>query len=372
MNRRNFLAVAVGTALFAALPAFGYTTNATYSPTKRQRGSTVRNVRDYGAVGDGVHDDTAAFNQAIASLPTSGGTVNVPAGTYLIDPYRGGAYGIKLRSYMLLNMDPQAILKSKTVNVKKSRIINIPSGLTQVEVAGGQIRGERATHVYASGTTDEWNMGISISGANHVTIRDLWVGNCTGDGICTGGGSTDLEIVNIVSTNNRRQGLSITHSYNVKVYDSEFSYTKGTKPECGIDIEPDPPTTATDIVISNCNLSNNNANGLLIYKRVSRVTVRACKMMYNYGYGVYTVDPDHGEISGNTIEHQGWCGVYFGGITSAYSIFGNTFANNRTRKQGLKMNLGTPVAKTGASASNIELASTTKISLGSNWYCTAT
>ena len=367
MNRRNFLAVAVGTALFAALPAFGYTGGATYSPTKRQRGTTVRNVKDYGALGNGVHDDTAAIQAAINSLPSSGGTVFIPAGTYMIDTTKN----IRPRSYMLLSMDPAAILKSKTNSATRSYVLYL-SNVTQVEIAGGQISGDRDTHHYVTTSTSEWNHGIQILGGSHITVRDLWTGKNAGDGICCGGAVTDLEIVNIVSTNNRRQGLSITHAYNVKVYDSEFSYTKGTKPECGIDIEPDPPSTATDILISNCNMSNNNANGLLIYKRVSRVTVRACKMMYNYGYGVYTVDPDHGEISGNTIQHQGWCGIYFGGITSAYSVFGNTFANNRTRKQGLKMTLGTPVAKTGASASNIELASTTSLSLGSNWYCTAT
>lgn len=47
------------------------------------------NVRDFGAVGDGRKDDTAAFEQAIASLPTraaapalSGGIVFVPTGEY--------------------------------------------------------------------------------------------------------------------------------------------------------------------------------------------------------------------------------------------------------------------------------------------------
>src|SRR6266849_7048395 len=42
------------------------------------------NVLQYGAVGDGVTDSTAAFQAAINALPASGGTVFVPPGTYVI------------------------------------------------------------------------------------------------------------------------------------------------------------------------------------------------------------------------------------------------------------------------------------------------
>ena len=42
------------------------------------------NVRDYGAIGDGSTDDTAAINTAIAALNTAGrGVLYFPAGSYL-------------------------------------------------------------------------------------------------------------------------------------------------------------------------------------------------------------------------------------------------------------------------------------------------
>lgn len=40
------------------------------------------NVTDFGAVGDGVADDTAAFNAALASLSSDGGTIVISPGTY--------------------------------------------------------------------------------------------------------------------------------------------------------------------------------------------------------------------------------------------------------------------------------------------------
>lgn len=42
------------------------------------------NVRSFGAVGNGVADDTAEIQAAIAALPSSGGTVYFPPGTYLV------------------------------------------------------------------------------------------------------------------------------------------------------------------------------------------------------------------------------------------------------------------------------------------------
>lgn len=42
------------------------------------------NVRDYGAYGDGVHDDTTAIQAAINAVPADGGTVYFPAGIYNI------------------------------------------------------------------------------------------------------------------------------------------------------------------------------------------------------------------------------------------------------------------------------------------------
>ncbi len=41
------------------------------------------NVRDYGAAGDGVTNDTAAITAAITAIPAAGGTLYFPAGTYV-------------------------------------------------------------------------------------------------------------------------------------------------------------------------------------------------------------------------------------------------------------------------------------------------
>jgi hypothetical protein len=59
-------------------------TDATASPIP-DKGGQVVDVKTFGAAGDGVTNDTAAFNAALASLATAGGgRCLVPKGTYLI------------------------------------------------------------------------------------------------------------------------------------------------------------------------------------------------------------------------------------------------------------------------------------------------
>jgi len=51
------------------------------------------NVKNYGATGDGVTDDTAAIRAAFAAIASTGGTVVFPAGTYKLNPTTNGVVG---------------------------------------------------------------------------------------------------------------------------------------------------------------------------------------------------------------------------------------------------------------------------------------
>ncbi len=63
-------------------------------------------VKDFGAVGDGVHEDTAALQAAISLIPP-GGRVVFPAGTYLTLP-------LSLKSHITLELQEGATLLGST------------------------------------------------------------------------------------------------------------------------------------------------------------------------------------------------------------------------------------------------------------------
>ncbi|HEY1139233.1 MAG TPA: glycosyl hydrolase family 28-related protein, partial [Lysobacter sp.] len=91
------------------MAAAGATTAATATAPARARGTASVSVRNYGALGNGANDDTKAFQAAINALPSSGGTVTVPAGNYVIDP----TVNVRLRSKMHLKLADGARLLAK-------------------------------------------------------------------------------------------------------------------------------------------------------------------------------------------------------------------------------------------------------------------
>lgn len=331
MARRDFLKKSSTLAIPLILGTTALPAMAAYIPPTRARGSTVLNVRNYGAFGDGVHDDTAAIQKAINSLPSTGGTVYVPRGTYLIN----AVTTLRLRSRMHLQLASDAKLVAKPNSATKAYVV-YAYRVTDVEISGGQIVGDRDRHL---GTTGEWGHCIQVRGAQRVTIRDMRLSKGWGDGICVGpvyvNGvwqySNDVQIANVICTQNRRQGLSVGGATNVQVHDSEFSYTQGTAPECGIDIEPDVPTITKTVLIQNCRINNNAKYGLLLWKRAQGVTVKGCTIEDNTSCGVVTQGCSSISITGNLIRNNRATGIFIQDGTQYCTISSNTFFNNYRR-----------------------------------------
>ncbi len=301
----------------------------------RSRGAARHDVRAYGARGDGKHDDTRAFQAAINALPQGGGTVEVPPGDYLIDPL----VGVQLRSRMHLAMSAGTRLLAKPNAAERAYVLNAHR-VEHVEISGGRIIGERGAH---RGTTGEWGHGIMIRASTGVTVHDMHISHCWGDGISIGGAkvgagsvpSRDVVIERVQCVGNRRQGLTIGRSRQVRVYDSAFLDTGGTLPGAGIDIEPDDGDIAKDVVIARCVASGNQGPGIVLYKRVSQATVRDCLIESNRGYGVLALGASHCVIEDNRIRLNGLAGIGVRPGTRELTIARNEFYDNgRTRRSG--------------------------------------
>ena len=215
------------------------------------------NVTSYGATGNGVTDDTASIQKAIDSGASK---VIIPDGTYMIN----ALISVKPRSNQSIQLSDNAILKAIPNSEAGYSVIKI-ADVTNVEITGGTILGERYEH---TGTTGEWGFGILISGGTDtITITNLTVKNCWGDGIYIGSATTpakNLRFDGVVSDSNRRQGMSITFAENVIITNCTFKNTNGTNPQAGIDIEPNPKCYVENVAISSSAFLNNKGSGIFV------------------------------------------------------------------------------------------------------------
>ncbi len=296
----------------------------------RARGAAQLDVRDFGVRGDGIHDDTLALQRAVDALPSDGGTVRVGSGNYLVDPARS----LRLRSRMHLQLGPGATLVAKSNALERAYVVLIQDAY-DVEVSGGAIVGDRDRHLGPGG---EWGHGLTSRGSSGVTIRDIRISRCWGDGISIGADasrpgrpvptSRDVVVARVVCVGNRRQGLTIGRSQDVRVYDSEFSDTGGTAPQAGIDIEPDSPSDASDIRIERCLVRNNRGPGIQVYRRAQGVTIADCDIAGNRAPGILVVGARDSVIAGNRIHDNRQQGIWLRGNAAGVEIRDNRFRGN--------------------------------------------
>ncbi len=228
----------------------------TASCTPTPSSALVFNVKDapYGALGNGVANDTAAIQRAVDAMAGKGGTVLIPAGTYLVDV----TVAIKVKSGLTLQMDPATVLKAIPTSDANTEILLL-SNVSNVNILGGTLEGERAGH---TGTTGEWGHGLSLIGASHVVVSGVTAKECWGDGFYIGGGSTDITLCGVVGDHNRRQGISITRADSVALLNCTFKNTAGTPGQTGCDIEPNAGETVSNVLISHCTFANNAGGGI--------------------------------------------------------------------------------------------------------------
>ena len=109
---------------------------------------------------------------------------------------------------------------------------------------------------------------VNIYNSDNVKVKNLDIINGGGD--CVYVGSLNCRNVVLEDLNcvyGWRQGLSVTGCHNLTVRNCKFNDTKGTAPECGIDLEPNFPdgvTGLTRILFENCEFNRNNLSGFYV------------------------------------------------------------------------------------------------------------
>jgi polygalacturonase len=325
--RRKLLTASAALALAAVAFPASATNWWTTTPTLAIGTASV-NVLNFGAMGNGVNDDTAAIQAAINALPAAGGTVVVPNGTFMINTLTG----INMRSHVRLSLWGAAYLKAIPNNADRYWIVKVWN-VNNVEIEGGNFVGDRTQH---TGTTGQWGYGINIEGSSNVYVHDNLISNSWGDGILVGGTgsgssvvvSTNVTLNRVTSSNNRRQGLTIAPATQVYVVNSTFTGSNGIAPQAGIDIEPQTQGPTQQVRLENTTLSNNVGNGLEVHDSVSNLALNGVTALNNQGYGVFTDGPNGVTITNSDLSQNYLFGVDIAGTSSNVQLTGNTIEWN--------------------------------------------
>ncbi len=216
--------------------------------------------------GKNAKDTLTGINQAIAYASKKNiENVKLEKGTYIIDSqrdqkeYHYQEKGITLKSNMEFDLNGSTI-KHITNNRESYSLISIIA-IDNVTIKNGILEGDRETHDYNNGSTNEFGHGIDIAGGNNVEIKNLEIRNMTGDGIYTTNkqinskyyNSNNINIHDCDIYNCRRQGISIIVANGVKIYNNQIHNINGTNPQTCIDLE----TGGKEYKIENVKIFNN-------------------------------------------------------------------------------------------------------------------
>lgn len=209
----------------------------------------------YGAVGDGVTDDTNAINDAF----NSGYAVFFSPKTYLID----GVVGTTITDGIIIGNN--ATLKIKP---NDSEYYIGVKAIGKTLITDLTILGDRDSHI---GTTGEFGHCLSLLDCYDTVINNVTCNKAWGDGLYIGCKSDDnpyannnINILNCRFDNNRRNNISVTHGTNVIIDGCTLSNANGKNPQSGIDIEPNNAKQKCNILVKNCLFLDNHFGSISV------------------------------------------------------------------------------------------------------------
>ena len=150
------------------------------------------NVFDYGALGNGVNDDTAAINNAIAAA-SAGGIVFFPPGTYKLT---GSGVILGKANTTLRGAGSKA--SSLLAPIGNANAITVSAADTIIEDLG--VNGQYSAQINVGSQNSQ--VGIYVAaGADRLIIRRCFVHDTCGHGISSINGSADLRVETCLITN---------------------------------------------------------------------------------------------------------------------------------------------------------------------------
>lgn len=274
------------------------------------------NVKDFGAVGNGVANDTAAINAAIAVL-TPGDTLFFPRGRYMTS----GGHVINTAAVTVLGPSGRggAFWSSAQLYLRPASNADM---LTLTSSAGGatvrnlSLQGDKTNQTGAS-------RGVVVATGNHYFLLDaVWVEEFKGDGFSITGNSGTID--NCESRVNDGYGMSLNSSdvvvsgcyidqnahSGVFVSPGSVSFnschiwgngTSHTGWYDGMTFDG-----AVQCQVVNCYIESNEDAGVRCRGGSQGIIVDGCDIWNNKSNGIHNLSVDHCVISNNTIHFNNY------------------------------------------------------------------
>jgi hypothetical protein len=228
------------------------------------------NVKAFGAKGDGVSDDYEAMQAAAVALCNApGATLIYPRGTYRIDRYRitGGVSNNSVSNIRYVGCKGVKIIgEGAKIDVKgefrrtagysdAAQVFSYECSVIPFEmvdssgfhISGFDINGNVDKMSRDAGVVEGSMAGILTTNCRDYVISDVNVHHFAADGITLGGNSLvadqHVELRNVTSTNNARQGLSVIQVRKAEILNSVFSFNGRTgkygihSPAAGVNVQ---------------------------------------------------------------------------------------------------------------------------------------
>ncbi|WP_167555325.1 right-handed parallel beta-helix repeat-containing protein [Gottfriedia acidiceleris] len=209
------------------------------------------NVKNFGAVGNGTTDDTAAFQSAIDYLGSrGGGTVFVPAGTYSLNP-------IFLKPFVNIVGDNRDTVTLKLSNTSGSGYYRVITMANDTKIQNITCDGNAIKHPDGI----EHMHCIFAYDADRIVIDNNRLINAVGDGVSISGStlaSNDVTISNNILENNGRSNIVVEQANHLKIFNNISTSTIGRP---ALHFEPWEEMNFDDAKIYNNTFTSNATDG---------------------------------------------------------------------------------------------------------------
>lgn len=247
------------------------------SRSLQAKGRDTVSVKDFGAVGDGATDDTAAINAAIASLGAGGGIVLLPRGDYRI-----------------------------------TAKLTVSTPVTLAGAGRGFTSNQYSTRILKDGNFVgiEFAQGSAYGGARDFTLHSVNNADVS-DGIYITSGRVSLDHVNV--QNHGRHGLNVYDANCSSFTRLRLFQNKGN----GLHIEGSAQLNVNGMFFHDLDIQLNVGHGVNVQTGFSNFFF-GVTLQLNQGYGINIPDGDRNRFFG----------VYSEGNTQGSLNFGSTALSN--------------------------------------------